>query len=96
MEVSGGSPGTAYVAWLSDSNTQGYGEYLRTFSTTRGWLSSPLQVSTEFGDPSVWPGDTFGISTLSPSQLVLSWGGATPSSGKKSEISATNVSVKLP
>ena len=95
MEVAGGGPGIAFVGWLSDSNPQGYAQYLRTFSITRGWLSDPAQVSTEFGDPSVWPGDTFGISTLSTSQVVLSWGSATPSSGKKSDIFGARVGVQL-
>jgi hypothetical protein len=95
MQVAGGGSGIAYVGWLSNSNPAGYAQYLRTFSTTRGWLSAPVQVSTEFGDPSVWPGDTFGIATLGPTQLVLSWGSATPSSGKKSDIFATPVGVQL-
>jgi hypothetical protein len=96
IESAGGPPGIAYVGWLSDSNPAGYAMYLRTFSVTHGWLSGPLQVSSQFGDPSVWPGDTFGISTLSPSQLVLSWGGATPESGKKSDIYAAPIGVTLP
>jgi hypothetical protein len=96
MEVTAGGAGTAYVGWLSSSNPQGYAQYLRAFSVTRGWLSGPAQVSTQFGDTSVWPGDTFGISSLSPSQVVLSWGSATPASGKKSQIFAANVGVALP
>jgi hypothetical protein len=95
MEVAGGDPGIAYVGWLSDSNPQGYAQYLRAFSITRGWLSAPVQVSSQFGDPSVWPGDTFGISALAPGQLVLSWGSATPATGKKSEIFAAGVGVNL-
>ena len=93
MQVAGGGAGVAYVGWLSDSNPQGYAQYLRAFSIKSGWLSGPVQVSTEFGDPSVWPGDTFGISTLSPNDLVLSWGSATPSTAKKSDIFAARVSV---
>jgi hypothetical protein len=96
MEVAGGGSGIAYVGWLSNSNPLGYAQYLRTFSTTHGWLSGPQQVSSQFGDPTVWPGDTFGISTLSPTDIVLSWGSATPSSGKKSDIFAANVGVQLP
>ena len=96
MEVTGGPPGIAYVGMLSDDNPQGYAQYVRTFSTRRGWLSEPTQVSSQFGDPSVWPGDTFGISTLTPTQLVFSWGGATPISGKKSDIYAAPVRVQLP
>lgn len=93
MEVTGGPAGIAYIGSLSDSDPRGYAQYLRTFSISGGWLSAPAQVSSRFGDPSVWPGDTFGISTLSASDVVLSWGSATPSSGKKSDIFAANVSV---
>ena len=95
-EVAGAGPGIAYVGWLSPSNSQGYAQYLRAFSITGAWLSAPVQVSTAFGDPSVWPGDTFGISAMSPSSLVLSWGSATPTTSKKSEIFAAPVSVHLP
>jgi hypothetical protein len=95
MEVTGGGPGTAYVGWLSDSNPAGYAQYLRTFSIGRGWLSAPFQVSTAFGDSSVWPGDTFGISTLAPGQVALSWGSATPATPKKSQIFAATVTSHL-
>jgi hypothetical protein len=95
MAVAGGGAGVAYVGWLSDSNPLGYAVYLRPFSTTKGWLSQPLQISAQFGDPSVWPGDTFGLSTLSPTELAVSWGSAVPANGKKSDIFATNVSVQL-
>jgi hypothetical protein len=93
MQVAGGGAGKAYVGWLSSSDPRGYAQYLRAFSIKSGWLSAPVQVSTEFGDTSVWPGDTFGIATLSPTDLVLSWGSATPSTAKKSEIFAAQVSV---
>jgi hypothetical protein len=96
VEVTGGAAGIAYVGWLSDANPLGYAQYLRAFSITQGWLSAPVQISTQYGDPSVWPGDTFGISTLSPNQVVLSWGGATAQSGKKSDIYAAAVGVTLP
>jgi BNR/Asp-box repeat len=93
MQVAGGGAGTAYVGWLSSSDPRGYAQYLRAFSIKSGWLSAPVQVSTEFGDTSVWPGDTFGIATLSPTDLVLSWGSATPSTAKKSDIFAARVAV---
>ena len=93
VEVTGGGPGTAYVGWLSDSNPSGYAQYLRAFSVTRGWLSAPARISNAFGDSSVWPGDTFGISTLAPGRIVLSWGSATPANGKKSQIFAAAVGV---
>jgi len=93
MAVVGGVAGTAYISWLSNSDPRGYALYLRAFSTKTGWLSGQQQISTEFGDPNVRPGDTIGLSTLSPSQLVLSWSSATPSSGKKSDIFVANVGV---
>jgi len=92
-EVTGGAAGIAYVGWLSDSDPAGYAQYLRAFSIARGWLSPPVRISAQLGDPSVWPGDTFGISTLAPGQVVLSWGSATPDTGKKSEIFAAPVGV---
>jgi hypothetical protein len=95
-EVAGGGSGIAYVGWLSDSNPQGYAEYLRAFSITSGWLSAPVQVSRAFGTPSVWPGDTFGISALNPASLVLGWGSATPATSKKSHIFTATVGVQLP
>jgi hypothetical protein len=96
MEVAGGGPGIAYVAWLSPMGPHGYGLDLRTFSIGRGWVSDPFQVSTEFGDTSIWPGDTFGISTLAPNQVVLSWGSAVPTNKKESEIFAAPIVVRLP
>ena len=95
VQVASGGSGIAYVAWLSDSNPRGYAMYLRTFSVTRGWLSDPIQVSTQFGNSSVWPGDTIGVSATSPNNVVLSWGSAVPTSdgGKQSEIFAAPVSI---
>jgi hypothetical protein len=95
IEVQGGPSGIAYVGWLSDSDPLGYALYLRTYSITKGWLSQPVRVSPEFGDPSIWPGDTFGINLLSPTELALSWGSATPDAGKKSDDYATTVNVSL-
>ena len=95
MEVVGGGSGIAYVGWLSSSNPAGYAAYLRTFSIAHGWLSDPLQVSTEFGDTSVWPGDTIGLSTLSPNDVVVSWGSDTPTTGKQSQIFAAHVRAQF-
>ena len=82
IEVAGGANGVAYVAWLSDSDSRGYALYLRTFSIAKGWLGPPVRISKGFGDSSVWPGDTFGISTRSPGKLVLSWGSAVAPNGE--------------
>jgi hypothetical protein len=93
IEVAGGAAGIAYAAWLTSSAAQGYSLYVRAFSIKNGWLSAPFQVSTQLGDTSVWPGDTIGVSTTAPGQLVLSWGSATPATGKKSQIFAAPVAV---
>jgi hypothetical protein len=94
--VTGGGPGIAYVSYLSPADAPGYAEYLRAFSVASGFLSGPEQVSPEFGDTNVWPGDTTGLSTLSPTDVVLSWGSATSSTNDRSDIFAANVGVQLP
>jgi len=92
VQVAGGAPGVAYVGWLADNSPRGYAQYLRTFSVTRGWLSGPHLVSRQYGNASIWPGDTFGISTLGGNQVMLSWGGAVGGS-RDSEIFAAPVTV---
>jgi hypothetical protein len=97
MEVAGGGSGTAYVSWLSDSNRAGYALFLRAFSITRGWLSGPVQISTDYGSSAVWPGDTTGLSELSPTDVVASWGSDdTDVSGNQAEIYAANIAATLP
>jgi hypothetical protein len=85
VEVADGRRGVAYVGWLADNSPSGYALYLRQFSITRGWLTPPIQVSQSYGDASIWPGDTFGISTepgldAGPQagwpRVVVSWGSA--------------------
>jgi hypothetical protein len=103
MEVSGGGSGVAYVTWLSSSNRAGYAEYLRTYAIGKGWLAisgatgadaSTLTVSGSlYGNSSVWPGDTTGISTLSPTNVIVSWGSTNGPSDKKDEIWASNIQV---
>jgi hypothetical protein len=96
MEVTGDGPGIAYVSFFSAASPNGYADYLRTFSVAHGFLGAPIRVSPEFGDTSLWPGDTFGISTLSRNDLVLSWGSATASTNDEPEIFAAPVGVRLP
>ncbi|HEX9044032.1 MAG TPA: hypothetical protein VF802_03310, partial [Candidatus Limnocylindrales bacterium] len=94
MEVSGGPAGTAYVGTLTNAAPQGYALLLRPFAIGKGWLSDPVQVSPQFGDPSVWPGDTFGISTLAPGSLALSWGsGVVVNNQARSQVFATVATV---
>ena len=97
MEVTGAGSGTAYVSWLSDSNPAGYALFLRAFSVTRGWLSVPAQITTSYGSSSVWPGDTTGLSALSPTDVVASWGSDYPDvSGNQDEIYAANITAICP
>jgi hypothetical protein len=93
VEVAGGGAGVAYVGWLTNASPNGYSEYLREFSVSSGWLTSPIRVSGNlYGAPPVWPGDTFGISTLPVGRVVLTWGSGVSISGQaKSEIFATTV-----
>jgi len=97
VESAGATPGVAEVAWQSDNSPQGYATYLRPFSIRSGWLAPITQVSTRYGDPTIWPGDTFGISVPpdgighgAPQQVLLSWGSAVGGS-LDSEIYATVV-----
>lgn len=76
VEVVGAGPGVAEVAWQSDNSPLGYATYLRPFSITRGWLAPAVRVSPHFGNKKIWPGDTFGLSVLSPGKVALSWGSA--------------------
>jgi len=90
MAVIGGSAGVAYVGWLSDNSRRGFAQYLRPFSISAGWLARPIQVSRQFGNANVWPGDTIGLSLLpssgpGPRKILLSWGSAV-ASAKVSQI----------
>ncbi|GAC1483159.1 MAG: hypothetical protein PVSMB9_08960 [Candidatus Dormibacteria bacterium] len=92
VEVTGGGPGVAYIGYLSNS-TGAYAQYIRPYSVTQGWLSGPIQMPAPTGASSVWPGDTFGLSTLSSNRVALSWGSAIPVNNQlRSEIFATVVS----
>jgi BNR/Asp-box repeat len=98
VQVTGGGKGIAYVGWLTNAPAQGYAQYLRPFSIASGWLSDPILVSTQYGAASVWPGDTFGISSLSNSRVAISWGSAVPfnNNQSKSEIFAAALDFSLP
>ena len=96
VQAAGSAAGIAYIAWLAPRPHHGYTEYLRTFSITNGWLSAPRRISRRSGERRVWPGDTFGISELTPTEVVLSWGSAIRSGGGNSEIFAVPVAVTIP
>ncbi|MDA4130931.1 MAG: glycoside hydrolase [Thaumarchaeota archaeon] len=86
IEVAGGSSGLAYVGWLSNSSSGRWTQYMTVFKIGMGVITPIIQVSKFSGNPNVWPGDTFGISTLSENDVVISWGGAIPGSNQKSQI----------
>jgi hypothetical protein len=97
-QVAGAGRGKAYVAWLSSTDPLGYALYLRAFSISAGggrggWLSHATRISRQFGSANIFPGDTFGIATFSPTMLVLSWGSAVPGSTGKASVFAAPVSV---
>jgi hypothetical protein len=79
------------VAWQSDNSPLGYATLLRPFSITKGWLAPAIQVSRQYGNSLIWPGDTFGISILpavgknAPERISLTWGSAIKGH-KRSEI----------
>jgi hypothetical protein len=74
LEVGGGAPGVAYVAWLTDAPAAGYAMYVRPFSIATGWLSGAVLVSKRYGSKAIWPGDTFGLTVLPGPKVLLSWG----------------------
>jgi hypothetical protein len=82
VESAGAGPGIAEVAWQADNSPHGYATFLRPFSIRSGWLAPAMQVSSQYGDPKIWPGDTFGISVLpdwdgnQTAHVALSWGSA--------------------
>jgi hypothetical protein len=92
VEAAGGPPGVAYVAWQTSAPAQGYATYLRPFSIRSGWLGPAIRVSSKYGNPSIWPGDTFGISPLpgAPGRISFTWGSAVGSS-RNSEIYTADV-----
>lgn len=91
VEVIGTGRGTAVVAWQADNSPRGYATYLRPLSIRRGWLAPAIRVSREYGNKTIWPGDTFGLSVLpgdslsGPAHIALSWGSAV-GTRKNSEI----------
>jgi hypothetical protein len=95
VQVAAGAAGVADVGWLSRGR-RGYSEYVRQFSIGQGWVSATQRVSRHLGDPSIWPGDTFGISALAPNDVMLSWGSAIRSTRRRSEIFATRVRFPTP
>ncbi len=89
--------GKVDVAWQTLSAAQGFATYLRPFSIAKGWLTTvPMRVSTAYGSPTIWPGDTLGIVALPTGTrtstglpVAISWGSAT-NGRKMSQIYSTD------
>ncbi len=77
VEVAAAGPHDVYVGWQTLVTGKGYATYLRRFSIRHGWTSPAVRVSTAYGDPRGWPGDTFGLSVEPNGAAVLGWGSAT-------------------
>jgi len=95
VQVLGGAAGVAYVAWQTDAPAGGYATYLRPYSPGKGWTGPRINVSNKFGNPRIWPGDTFGLAPLPggpATRLALSWGSAV-SGNSNSEIYAAVVTL---
>ena len=95
VQVLGGAAGVAYVAWQTDAPAGGYATYLRPYSPGKGWTGPRANVSSKFGNPRIWPGDTFGLAPLPggpATRLALSWGSAV-SGNSNSEIYAAVVTL---
>ncbi|MFL5942072.1 MAG: sialidase family protein [Gaiellaceae bacterium] len=74
-EVAAAGRRNVYVGWQTIVRGKGYGTFLRRFSLGKGWTGRAARISPAFGSPTVWPGDTFGLSTRNGSAF-LSWGSA--------------------
>jgi hypothetical protein len=74
-QVAAAGRGSVYVAWQTVVQGKGYATFLRRYSLVRGWTGPAKQISPEYGKPTIWPGDTFGLATGNGSAL-LSWGSA--------------------
>jgi hypothetical protein len=93
VQVTAGASGTAYAGVLT-SASGGYLLTIRPFSTATGNFTAGTQTVSPYpGAIGVWPGDTFGLSTMSvgaSTKLVLGWGSAILGA-KKSSVFATTV-----
>ncbi|HKD94499.1 MAG TPA: sialidase family protein [Gaiellaceae bacterium] len=92
-EVAAAGPGNVYVGWQTVVPGKGYATYLHPFVLGKGWTGPAVRVSPAYGNPKVWPGDTFGLTAKNGDALV-SWGSANHGRRRGSEIYFST--VKLP
>jgi BNR repeat-like domain len=80
IEVAAAGRRQVYVAWQTTAGG-GYSTHVRRLSVGHGWTSRAVKISTDYGDPQSWPGDTFGVSVKPSGTAIVSWGeanGGTP------------------
>lgn len=75
IEVAAAGRRNVYVAWQTIVPGKGYATFARRYALGKGWTSPAVKVSPAYGNPAVWPGDTFGLSTKKGA-AILSWGSA--------------------
>lgn len=92
IQVAASGPHDVYVAWQTAVPGKGYATFVRRLAVGNGWTSPTRRISPVYGNPKIWPGDTFGLSTKGGS-AILSWGSATGAS-RASEIYSS--AVQLP
>jgi BNR repeat-like domain len=75
VEVAAAGTRNVYVGLQAFVDGKGYVTRLRRLAVGRGWTGPSRRVSHQYGNRKIWPGDTFGISTVGGT-AILSWGGA--------------------
>jgi hypothetical protein len=95
--------GLVDVAWQT-LGPKGYASFIRPYSVAKkAWLTSAaLRVSTQYGLPSVWPGDTFGLQALPNGTatkygkpVFVSWG-SDVSTSSQSQIFGSVIDLSAP
>jgi hypothetical protein len=94
-EVAAAARHDVYVGWQTVVPGKGYATFLRRYSLGKGWTGPAVRVSPAYGDPRVWPGDTFGLTTKNGGALV-SWGSANHGRRRGSEIYFSTVGLPAP
>lgn len=91
-EVTAAGSGNVYVAWQTIVRGKGYATFARRYAVGEGWTGAARKVSHAYGNPKIWPGDTFGLSTRNNS-AILSWGSA---NNRRNTSAIYSTAVELP
>ncbi len=73
--VAGGAAGTAYLAWMANNSSRGWSAFEAPLTvTSNGTSLGPIsRVSSLYGIPGDWVGDTLGVSWLGGNASAVSW-----------------------